>query len=103
MSETQPSDTTDQAHFTTPPNQGQPYHPDVSEARKAADAKAAQERAQDLARLSELQKEYLDLRDRVEKGTAAKAAAVDPVAADHARKGDVVREMDVIKRKYNLA
>ncbi len=63
---------------------------------------AEHDRNADLSRLAELTKEYLDLRDKTTKADAAKAVAVDPAAAAHARKGDVVREMDTIKRKYRI-
>lgn len=61
------------------------------------------DRNADLARLAELQKEYLDLRDKTSQAAAVQSVVVDPAAAAHARKGDVVREMDAIKRKYRLS
>lgn len=57
-------------------------------------------RAADLDRLAQLQKEYVDLRDQASRAPAVQR---DPRQDALARKGEVTREMDEIKRKHGLA
>jgi hypothetical protein len=68
----------------------------------AAKPTPEQDRDADLKRLSDLQREYLDLKEKTGKGPAV-LVQVDPNADALARKGDVTREMDAIKRKHGLA
>lgn len=69
----------------------------------AAQNDPEKDRGADLARLADLQKEYVDLRDKVSKADTSRAVATDPKAEALARKGEVTREMDAIKRKHGLA
>jgi hypothetical protein len=68
----------------------------------AAKPTPEQDRDADLKRLSDLQKEYLDLKEQAGKAQAVPVQA-DPRAEALARKGEVTREMDAIKRKHGLA
>lgn len=72
-------------------------HDDVRRSGSAGD----KDRDADLKRLGELQKEYLDLKRQSESAPAV--TQVTPQQAAQARKGDVVREMDAVKRRLGLS
>lgn len=60
---------------------------------------AGKDKDADLKRLGELEKEYLTLRDEVSKASQHQNQTYGEKLS---RKGEVVREMDQIKRKHDL-
>lgn len=70
----------------------------VAESKAKKPLTPEQQKAEDLAELETLQAEYEVLKAEVSE--AAKVGKPDGVK--QARKGDVVRSIDVLKRKYDL-